>query len=212
MKKNKINTFFGRKTNIFLIVSVLVLSFILIAEVYYIFFSQNKEVLTDDLITIKNTNPQTKNISPSLIDSLRKKSSQSTNLLFTDIQSQIGKVKPLYQSGVLKEMIITETYESEIQEIGDKQESIVAIDGTTMNYSFILSFLSFSESGEKQIKYLFTNSEVPRIKAFQLMKGEEKPIELNKINNGDRVSISITIDALMNPQDNLISLKIVKLL
>lgn len=196
------------KTNTLLVIGICVLFLILSGEIYYLFFYQKKD------LAVSTVNKQTKNkasANPSK-ELWLKQTDTATESQFKEIHRRVDRVKPLFQSGVLKELLATEVYKSIVEEIGSKAESEKNVQGAVIDYAYVLSLSTFSEKGEKAFRYTFTNEELPRISAFKSQGDEEIPIDLDEIQKGDFVSVTITYDHLLSPQDNLISLKIVKLL
>lgn len=196
------------KTNTLLVIGICTLFIVLSAELYYLFFYQKQEVVTRSSSTTSNS----KKSAESLKELWVKQTEKATESQFTEIHRRVDKLKPLFQSGVLKELITTEVYKSVVEEVSNKPESEKNPSGGTIDYSYFLSFSTFADKGQKTFRYAFSKEELPRISAFKSQGDEEIPIDLEEIQKGDLVSISITYDHLLSPQDNLISLKIVKLL
>lgn len=193
------------KTNILLTIGIIALFLIFSGELYFLFFYQKKEA------PIQISNKQSTTAKPSA-DLWLKQTDKATGDLFKEIHRKVDFVKPLYQSGVLKELVTTETYKSVVESIGNQTEYEKNPQGTVIEYNFSLTLSTFADKGPKTFRYTLTKEEMALISVFKSQGDEEIPVDLSEIQKGDLVSISITYDNLMSSQNNLISLKIVKLL
>lgn len=125
---------------------------------------------------------------------------------------QVESLKPVLRSGVLKELEVTEVYKSVIIQNGRTNTERELVDGTAVKANYLISFASMSEEGKKEHGYLFSDKDLTLIEAYAMQGEEEIEISLDQIRPGDFVSISMTTNVLLRPEDSLVRLKIVKLL
>lgn len=97
---------------------------------------------------------------------------------------------------LLKALIVTEEYEGKVKEI--KKEN--NIDG---NFSYDLKIRLYSPKYNIETIRLFNKRDLSLMKFYE--KGKSKNINLDDINKGDYIKLSITSDYLKPPEINLIS-------
>lgn len=189
-----------------LIVSI-VLFVILIAELLFLFvFKKNKQDAEDK---IKATSVETVN---GLEGLYKPASDEGVKQVFNSIDVYMDTIKPLYKTGVLKELLITETYKSVVTKIGKTNVTRKGSDGQPHKYVFQIHISNLDNKEKKEHTYLFGQEEMERIEVFQAMGKEEIEISLEEIEAGDFISITSTINFLTSPDNNINSMKIVKLL
>ncbi len=192
------------KKNVFFLVLVVILFGILIFELYIIFGKKQstspKEITEQSVVENNLSNLYTK-----------VPETQVQNIM-RGYTRQVESLKPLLRSGVLKELKVTEVYKSVIIQNGRTNTERKLVDGTTVKANYLISFASMSEEGKKEHGYLFSDKDLNLIETYVMQGEEEIEISLDQIEPGDFVSISMTTNVLLRPENSLVRLKIVKLL
>lgn len=131
-----------------------------------------------------------------------------TDAIFDNLTNKLKRIKKIYLSGLLKELSITEKVEGKIVQIGPTKHVEKIVGNESIQYSF--SILFSLENGETY-GYVLTQAELSRVKAYLSTNGGEKQIDLDQIQPGDKVAAEYIVNYLKNPNDSLISLKLLKL-
>lgn len=192
------------KRQILLGVLIVALLGILIFELYIIFIKKPAN-------TAQNQVEQTV-LNKDLSNLYTKVPEKQVQNIMQGFTRQVESLKPLLRSGVLKELEVTEVYKSIIVHNGKTNTERKLVDGTVAKANYLISFASMAEDGRKEHGYLFTDKDLALIQAYTLQGEEEIEIPLEQILPGDFVSISMTTNVLLRPEDSLVRLKIVKLL
>lgn len=189
-----------------LIISV-VLFVILVAELLFLFvFKKNKQDAEDKIkaASVEAVNGLEGLYKPATDDGVK--------LVFESIDTHMNTVKPLYKTGVLKELLITETYKSVVTKIEKTNKTIKGVDGKTLRFIYDIRISNLDSKEKKERGYLLGQEEIERIEVYKAMGKEEIEISLDDIKVGDFISITSTINFLTSPDNNINSMKIVKLL
>lgn len=187
-----------------LLVFILLLFGVLLFELYFIFgkkVSTTSNKITEQ--TILNNN---------LSNLYTKTPETQVQNIMQGFTRQVESLKPLLRSGVLKELEVTETYKSVVVQNGRTNTERKLVDGSVMKANYLFSFATMAEDGKKDHGYLFSDNDLKLIESYMMQGEEEIKIPLEQIRPGDFVSISMTTNVLLRPEDSLVRLKIVKLL
>lgn len=189
-----------------LIISI-ILFVVLVAELLFLFvFKKNKQDAEDKIKTasVEAVNGLEGLYKPATDDGVK--------LVFGYIDTYMDTVKPLYKTGVLKELLITETYKSVVTKIEKTNKTIKGMDGKTLKFVYEIRISNLDSKEKKEHGYLLGQEEIERIEVYKAMGKEEIEISLDDIKVGDFISITSTINFLTSPDNNINSMKIVKLL
>lgn len=190
-----------------LLIVSLVLFVVLIAELLFLFVYKKNQQNTE-----KRINAQSAATINGLAGLYKPASDEDIKVIFGSIDAYMNTIKPLYKTGVLKELLITETYKSVVTKIGKVNITTKSIDGKQYKYVYEIHISNLENKEKKEHMYLLGVEELERIEVYQAMGNEEVEIELDDIKVGDFVSITSTINFFENPENNLDAMKIVKLL
>lgn len=139
-------------------------------------------------------------------------SDNEVKMIFGSINEYLDTIKPLYKTGVLKELLVTETYKSVITKIGKVDVTRKGYDGKMYKYVFEIHISNLESKEKKEYGYLFGPEEIEKIEVYQAMGNEEVEMSLEELEVGDFVSITTTMNFFMPPENNVDSVKIVRLL
>ncbi|MFZ2025933.1 MAG: hypothetical protein WAV30_01460 [Microgenomates group bacterium] len=189
-----------------LIISI-VLFFVLVAELLFLFvYKKNQQ---DSEKKINETSAATIN---GLAGLYKPASDEDAKVIFGSINVYMDTIKPLYKTGVLKELLITETYKSVVTKIGKIDVARKDSNGKMYKFVYEIHISNLENKEMKERSYLLGQEEIEKIEVYQAMGNEEVEIALADIKAGDFVSITSTINFFTNPENNLDAMKIVKLL
>jgi len=197
---------YSEKTNIFLIMFVVVLALVLCGEIFYLFFYKKQ---TPPISVVDNS---AVNEIPKISKLYKKIPDSEVALIYESIQQKIDSTKVPLKNGVVSEMILTEVYKSVITNIGKVDVTRTLLNNKEQKFDFLFQFSNMAEEGKKDFGFLFTNKELAKVQAFEEREGELVPIDLSKLQTGDFVRVVIETNILGNPTDNIISFTIQKLL
>lgn len=189
-----------------LIISI-VLFIVLVAELLFLFVYKKNQQETEKKIAA--TSSETIN---GLAGLYKPATDEDIKTIFGSIDIYLDTIKPLYKTGVLKELLITETYKSVVTKIGKVDVARKGSNGKTYKFVYEIHLSNLENKEKKEHTYLLGQEEIDKIEVYQAMGNEEVEMELSDIKAGDFVSITSTINFFTNPENNLDSMKIVKLL
>lgn len=193
------------KTQKIMIVLSVVLFVLLVGELLFLFFYKQSSNVME-----KKSDSTAKVVGTSGL--YIKATDEDTKKVFDGIDSYMNGIKPLYKTGVLKELSVNETFKSVITNIGRVNVARKTANGTEYKYTFTLSISNPESTERKELRYLFTENELERIEVFQAIGNEGVEIPLEDLEVGDFVTINTVMNFLDNTSNSLISMKIVKLL
>lgn len=190
-----------------LLIISLVLFVVLVAELLFLFVYKKNQQDTEK----KKSAASTATIN-GLAGLYKPASDEDIKVIFGSIDVYMDTIKPLYKTGVLKELLITETYKSVVTKIGKVDVARKDSNGKLYKFVYEIHISNLENKEMKERTYLLGQEEIEKIEVYQAMGNEEVEIELDDIKAGDFVSITSTINFFTNPENNLDAMKIVKLL
>jgi len=189
-----------------LIVSV-ILFVVLVAELLFLFvYKRNQED------TEKKKNASAAATINGLAGLYKPATDDEVKLIFDSIDSYLKTIKPMYKTGVLKELLVTETYKSVITKIGKTDKTTKGLNGKIYKFAYEIHISNLESKEKKEHMYLLGQEELEKIEVYQAIGNEEVEIALDDLKVGDFVSITSTINFFANPENNIDLMKIVKLL
>lgn len=189
-----------------LIISV-ILFIVLIAELLFLFvYKRNQED------TERKKNATATATINGLAGLYKPATDEEVKLIFTSIDAYLNTIKPMYKTGVLKELLVTETYKSVITKIGKTDTTVKGLNGKTYKFAYEIHISNLESKEKKEHMYFLGQEELEKIEVYQAIGNEEVEITLDDLKVGDFVSITSTINFFANPENNIDLMKIVKLL
>lgn len=189
-----------------LIVSV-ILFIVLVAELLFLFvYKRNQED------TEKKKNATATATINGLAGLYKPATDEEVKFIFTSIDAYLNTIKPMYKTGVLKELLVTETYKSVITKIGKTDTTVKGLNGKTYKFAYEIHISNLESKEKKEHMSFLGQEELEKIEVYQAIGNEEVEITLDDLKVGDFVSITSTTNFFANPENNIDLMKIVKLL
>lgn len=190
-----------------LLITSVVLFVVLVAELLFLFVHKRNQEDTE-----KKKNAATAATVNGLAGLYKPATDEDVKLIFNSIDAYLKTIRPMYKTGVLKELLVTETYKSVITKIGKTNTTTKGLNGKTYKFAYEIHISNLESKEKKEHLYLLGQEELDKIEVYQAIGNEEVEIALDDLKVGDFVSITSTINFFTNPENNIDLMKIVKLL